>query len=262
MKVHVLVENSSNRGGPEGEHGLSLFIETKEKVILFDTGQGDRFVRNAEILGADLGKVDATVISHGHYDHGGGIAAFLEANGRAPVYVHRRGFETHLSLQSDGGYADIGLDPSLENNSRIMLTDGETKIFEGALLFCDVESTYPVPSGNGTLFSKIGNVLRSDDFGHEQSLVLEEDGKIVLVAGCSHRGIANIVEKAKDMMGRYPDTVIGGFHLRSWSGGPGNGSEVRRVSDILLETGARFYTGHCTGETAYGQMKEALGDRI
>ncbi len=261
MKVHVLVDNTSIPEGPEGEHGLSLFIESGESKILFDTGQGDRFVRNAREAGINLSEVQAAVVSHGHYDHGGGIVHFLNVNKTAPIYVHKDAFRPHLALR-DGKCTDIGLNPDLKNNNRIILTDGTIEIAEGFTLFGNVGSRYSLPSGNKNLLTGTEDDCLPDDFTHEQNLIIEEDGKAVLITGCSHRGIANIVARAEEILGRFPDTVIGGFHLRIVSGDAGNESDIRETSEVLLQTGAQFYTGHCTDENAYKKMKEVLNEKL
>ena len=108
MKITALIENTSARGLPT-EHGLSLFVETAEHKFLFDMGQTDLFARNAETLGVDLSKVDFAVLSHGHYDHGGGLNTFLALNDHAPVYMSRYAFEPHYN----GTEKNIGLDQGL-----------------------------------------------------------------------------------------------------------------------------------------------------
>ncbi len=105
MKITALIENTSARGLPT-EHGLSLFVETAEHKFLFDMGQTDLFARNAETLGIALSKVDFAVLSHGHYDHGGGLNTFLALNDHAPVYMSRYAFEPHYN----GTEKNIGLD--------------------------------------------------------------------------------------------------------------------------------------------------------
>lgn len=262
MKIHALVENSSKPYGPIGEHGLSLYIEMENQVILFDTGQGDRFVHNADIMGVDLSKVDLTVISHGHYDHGGGMNAFLNANDHAPIYVHNRAFETHLSLKVDSSYTNVGLDNNLKNNDRVILVDRDMEIAKDALLFCHVESVYSIEWGNKGLFTGTKEGPIPDDFEHEQNLILKENGKTVLVTGCSHRGIWNIVTKAKNIIGEYPDFVIGGFHLHKWSGDDEELADIRRLSEMLSATGSRYYACHCTGKAAYEQMEEIMGNSL
>lgn len=262
MKIHVLVENSSKPDGPSGEHGLSLYIEIKKQNILFDTGQGNRFIDNAKMMDVDLSEVDLAIVSHGHYDHGGGMKAFLDVNKYAPIYIHGRAFEPHLSLKADGSYVDIGLDSELKNNDRIILVNEDTKITKNTLLFCDVESSHSIPWGNEGLFTGTKKDPVPDDFEHEQNLILKENGKTVLITGCSHRGIWNIVTKAKNIIGKYPDTIIGGFHLHRWSGDKKELEDIQRLSEMLLITGSQYYACHCTGKASYEQMKNIMGDNL
>ena len=130
MRITTLVENTSVPGLPV-EHGLSLFIETKQHTILFDSGQGTLFSENAERLGKDLTKVDLMVLSHGHYDHGGGLRTFLECNDHAPVYMSRYAFESHWN----GTAKYIGLDETLAPNDRFVCTDG-TLVLDEELTLC------------------------------------------------------------------------------------------------------------------------------
>ena len=106
MKITALVENTCESGKYSVEHGLSLYIETDKHKILFDMGQTELFCENAKKLGVDLGKVDFAVLSHGHYDHGGGLAKFMEINKKAPIYIHEKAFGEHYN----GTEKYIGLD--------------------------------------------------------------------------------------------------------------------------------------------------------
>ena len=92
MKITVLMENTAARETLAAEHGLSLYIQTAHRNILFDMGQTDAFARNAQALGIDLAQVDTAVLSHGHYDHGGGLEKFLEINKTAPIYINLYAF--------------------------------------------------------------------------------------------------------------------------------------------------------------------------
>ena len=112
MRIVTLMEDTACAPAFACEHGLSFYIETNGKRLLFDMGQTGLFVCNAARLGADLGAVDIAFLSHGHYDHGGGLAAFLSVNSHAPVYVHERAFEPHFSHKPEG-IREIGLDLSL-----------------------------------------------------------------------------------------------------------------------------------------------------
>ncbi len=201
MRITALTENTTEYNLPV-EHGLSLYIETEDRTILFDTGQTDLFAKNAEKLGIDLASVKIAVISHGHYDHGGGIKTFLSINDKAPVYMSRYAFEEHYN-----GEKYIGLDKSLEGSERIILTDGVTKISDGLTLYSCNEKDKLIDLGSfGLNMIKDGKKV-PDDFRHEHFLLIEENGKRVLISGCSHKGIINIQEWFK------PDVLIGGFHF-------------------------------------------------
>jgi len=103
-----------------------------------------------------------------------------------------------------------------------------------------------------------------DDFAHEQNLIIDEDGKILLVTGCAHNGIVNIVQQCCEFKGRMPDYVIGGFHLSSRSKGRRyeDTSALDKIGGYLLDTKSKYYTGHCTGIEPYNHLKTILGDNI
>lgn len=232
MKIISLVENTSKKGGIKSEHGLSLYIEACGKRILFDMGQGEIFIENAKELGVDLSAVDIAIISHGHYDHGGGLEAFLNINENAPVYIRKNSFLPYYN-----GERYIGLDTAMAGHRRLIYTDGEQKIGEG-LTLCTIDVT---PDATGRLTERRGNSFVPDSFDHEQYLLIEEGGKRVLISGCSHKGIIAIAEHFK------PDTLVGGFHFMDMA-----------LDGELIERGERlnlldcdFYTCHCTGESQY-----------
>jgi len=122
MKIITLAENTSVSEAFRSEHGLSLYIETETHKLLFDVGASSLFAENAEKLGIDLSEVDVLVISHGHYDHGGGLKKFLELNDKAAIYINRKAFENHYSKR-DQGEAYIGLDQELFFNNRFVFLD-------------------------------------------------------------------------------------------------------------------------------------------
>ena len=262
MKLTVLSENTSVSESLESEHGLSIYIETTGHHILFDTGAGCIFKRNAEKLGVDLATVDLLVISHGHYDHGGGLRTFLEVNSRAKIFIHKQAFEAHYSKRPEG-VASIGLDETLLPNERFVFCGDQAVIDENIEVFSRVKAKRLFPSCNATLLMKRGDDSVPDDFAHEQNLVIQQDGKTMLIAGCAHKGIVNIVDACRDRLGQYPDYVVGGFHL---SGSRGNRSEAPDVVDAIGEylalTPARYYTCHCTGKENIQLLGRILGERI
>ena len=121
MKITALVENTSCSPVIGYEHGLSLYIETEKHKMLFDMGQSGIFAENAEKLGIDLSKADIAVLSHGHYDHGGGLTRFMEINDTAPIYLSRYAFEPHYN----GTEKYIGLDTAVKGSERLRFTDEE-----------------------------------------------------------------------------------------------------------------------------------------
>lgn len=263
MRITVLAENTALSPEYSAEHGLSLYVESGEAKILFDMGRTDLFLQNAEKLGVPIDQVDIAVISHGHHDHGGGLSAFLAANKKAKVYINARAFERHLSLKQGGVIGNIGLDTALLTSDRIVVAGEQMEIARGMTLFSGVTARTLFPRCNETLFMEQNGELVADDFAHEQNLILDENGALVLFAGCAHCGIVNILRRAEEISGGRMNAVFGGFHLKSPSLKKSEPPDrIRAVGEALSASGAVFYTGHCTGEEAFNQLKEMLGDRL
>ena len=242
MRITALLENTARRGDVQAEHGLSLFIETAHHTILFDMGQTDLFAKNAEALGIDLAAVDVAVLSHGHYDHGGGLRTFLELNSRASVYMHKDAFLPHYN----GTEKYIGLDPALAPCERIRFVDGARRI-GSHLHIAPLPSCFEASPASG-LTERVGDAFIPDDFRHEQYLRIEEGERRVLISGCSHRGVFPLLEVFR------PHVLVGGFH---YSKHPRDGA-LADVAERLAAFPTEFYTCHCTGEAQYAFMKERM----
>ena len=165
MRVTALTENTTEKDF-RTEHGLSLYIETNGQKILFDSGQTELFAENAGKLGIDLSAVDIMVLSHGHYDHGGGLERFMEINKKAPIYMSRYAFEPHYN----GTEKYIGLDTSLEKSERIIFTDGVTEISDTLTLYSCNDSEKLIDLGSFGLNMSIplsnryaSDILRADE---------------------------------------------------------------------------------------------------
>lgn len=263
MKITALVENTSNRPELRSEHGLSLLIEWNDRRILFDTGASELFAENAEKLGIDLALVDRLVLSHGHYDHGGGLKKFLTLNDRARIYIRTNAFDRMVAEKPEGGFENIGLEPTIQFNERIQFTEGQSLIEDGLEVFSHVTGSVLSPSGNSDLKRQAGNAFIQDDFGHEQNLIIREGDNLLLLTGCAHRGIVNILEYFKQERGEYPTHVMGGFHLHNLTADQDEAPEtVNKIGEYLNSTGALCYTCHCTGKNSYQRLKDVMGDRI
>lgn len=264
MKVTTLLENKTSCDTLRCEHGLSLYIETEQHKILFDSGASDAFWTNAEALGIDLTQVDLAVLSHAHNDHCGGLLTFLERNRSAKVYLQKEAFGAYYVV-TPSKCAYIGLDEALRGYmDRFVLTEGVTRLDDELTLFSGIQTHELLSEANATLREKVGEEYPRDPFRHEQDLLVTENGKTVLFAGCAHNGIVNILNRAEDILGRAPDYVFAGFHLYNPSLGQ---SEPRRLVDAVGERlralrATRYITGHCTGEEAYGWLRETLGDQL
>ncbi|EJX06809.1 metallo-beta-lactamase family protein [gut metagenome] len=260
MKIIALTENTSQQAWPV-EHGLSLYIELNGLHILFDMGQSNLFAENAARKGIDLEKVDLAILSHGHYDHGGGLKTFLQMNSHAPVYVHRRAFEPHYSLRSNGLHY-IGLNTELQYHPNLKFCDSYTYINNQLQLFTQTEGKYLCPPGNRLLF---GPALDTPDtFCHEQSLLISEGHLRVLIAGCAHTGIINILQKAQQLSTHPITHVFAGMHLtKSGLTATEEAAFIKQLAEKLLAyPGCHYYTMHCTGIEAYTQLKQYMQDRI
>ena len=252
MQIRVLMENSAASEALIAEHGLSLYIEANGQRILFDAGQTDAFAENAQKLGVDLSRVDLCVLSHGHYDHSGGLERFLELNDHAPIYMHEHATLPHYN----GTEKYIGISPALIGHRRIILT-GDALDLGSGLRLCtcnDLASGCPASARGMTV--KLGDAFLQDSFDHEQYLIIEEGGRRIVISGCSHKGILNIVKWLE------PDVLVGGFHFVKLDPLGADRDFLEDAARQLLERDCVYYTGHCTGEAALSFLKERMGDRL
>ncbi|KNZ40740.1 MBL fold metallo-hydrolase [Acetobacterium bakii] len=263
MKIVTLTENTSVSEKYKNEHGLSFYIETETHKLLFDVGASGLFAENAEKLGIDLSKVDLLVISHGHYDHGGGLKTFLEINDKASIYLSRQSFENHYSDRGNGDKVYIGLDQELFSNKRFVFLESDFVIDDELCIFSKVQGDKYKSTANANLLMEKEGVLVCDDFSHEQNLIIRERDQVVLLAGCAHRGIVNILDHMALNYDMFPTTVIGGFHLYNRSRKKPETKElIENIGSELKKTQATYYTCHCTGEEPYQMLKTMLGDHV
>jgi len=264
MKVTVLLENEACRAGVKYAHGLSMHVATDRHRVLFDMGPNAMFLENAEALGVDVKAVDVAVLSHAHDDHCGGLELFCKRNDRAPVYLQKHVWGEYYVITPDK-FRYLGLDKSLRKyESRFRLVEGRTVIDDELQLFSGGMGRALWSHANDTLREKIGADYPPDRFLHEQDLIVTENGKAALFAGCAHNGIVNILRRAEEILGRAPDAVFAGFHLYNPSLGRAEPRELIEAvaRELAARPGTVYYTGHCTGTEAFGILRETLGERL
>ncbi|MFC1495273.1 MBL fold metallo-hydrolase [Thermodesulfobacteriota bacterium] len=271
MKVTTLIENRPDKNNPDlkAEWGLSLHIDFNGHNILFDTGSSGSFAENAECFSIDIASIEAAVLSHHHFDHGGGLKRFFELNPKAKVYLGEAHDGECFCKVFGFMKKNIGLDHEVikANADRLITVKEPMEVLPGVFLFPQIASNHPKPRGNKRLYMKKGSSFTLDNFSHEIVMAIKENGKLAVFTGCSHNGILNMIDTvAKEFKGIPIKTVIGGFHLVStppFNLMAGNRSEVEELAEAVLEYPVEMtYTGHCTGTKAFSVLKDAMGDRI
>ena len=262
IRIVVLLENTKESSNLKCKHGLSLYAETEAHKILFDMGPNALFLKNAKVLGVDIADIDIAVISHGHVDHCGGLKYFLEKNQKAKIYIRPQAAEKHyVKVLGIPFYA--GIDRSLLSSDRFVWTDDTHVIDNELMLFSGVTGQFPLPKSDDNLFVKANGKMVADDFFHEQNLMITSGDSRILLCGCAHAGIVNILRRAEGLIGSPPTAVIGGMHLYEPTKKRYESDEyIDGVTAALSEIPSSYDTCHCTGEKAYERMKVRLGARL
>lgn len=259
MKIITLVENTCGDERCTAEHGLSLYIETQKHKLLLDTGQTDAVVKNAEVLGVDLSAVDTVILSHGHYDHSGGILPVSKINSTTRIIMQQKAAEPHYN-----GERYIGIDKDILNLPNIQLIDGDMQLDDELFLFSGITGRRCYPQGNLKLSRLENGVKVPDDFSHEQCLVITQGDKRWLLSGCSHNGILNILDRYREIFQSEPDFCLTGFHMMKKDGEHTDEEKavIIQTAEELSKMHTVFYSGHCTGIPAFEMMKGIMGDKL
>jgi len=260
-RVTVLCENSVMRPrGLLGEHGFAALVERDGETVLFDTGQGLALFQNAQTLGIDLASVKKVVLSHGHNDHTGGLAGLLELGGEPDIYAHPDVFmsryweakgasKEQISIPfSRSYYEDLG--------ARFHLSEKSQEVAGGIVTTGEVERVTPFEKGDASLFRSPedggGKDLQPDDL----SLVIEGEEGLIVLLGCAHAGLVNILNHVKGMFpGKKIRTVMGGTHL-GFSGEEQLAGTIEAMTKMGIE---QVGASHCTGLAGASRLREALG---
>lgn len=263
MRITTLIENSAHPMDAvlEVEHGLSFFIEYQGHVLMSDLGATAAFAENAVLLGVDLALVEAVTISHHHYDHGGGLARFIMENAQADVYLRRCASTEFIAQEGEDEPKQIGLDQTIlkASEERIVYVDRQQEILPGVHVLTHIPVVHTRPSGDTRLKMVQNGEIVPDSFDHEMVTILEEKSGLVVLTGCAHSGVLNMIEAVRQAFpGKPISAVIGGFHLRREKP-----EDIRKIGETLVKMDIpAIYTGQCTGAGAMEILELVLGGRF
>lgn len=255
-KITTLVENCVYGRKLQAEHGLSLYVESQDCSLLFDTGASDLFIRNARLLNIDLQKIDYLVLSHGHSDHTGGLRYFLELNTKATVVCKREIFSPKFKDDRENGLKHS----RTYDLSRFHFIDRQTELVPGVFLLPSIE----IIDQEDTHFERFRVKLEDgsslpDTFQDELAMVLMEDDGLSVISACSHRGITNIMRTVRTAFPALTcKLLLGGFHIHH--------AEAHKYEIIAkyLQEDLPHQIGvcHCTGVDKYASFYKDFGERI
>ena len=180
IKITTLVENSVYGKGLQGEHGLSLLVDTGEHRLLFDTGASDLFIRNARILGIDLKEVDFLVLSHGHRDHTGGLHHFLAVNDKAQVVCKRELFQPKFKDERENGV----MQPDALDSTRFRFVDEVTELCRSVIVIPQLPDTDEEDTHFEHIFTWAEGRKQADTFTDELALVLKQGAEVSVLSAC------------------------------------------------------------------------------
>ncbi len=262
LTITTLIENMPDvKGELVAEHGLSLYIEFRGKRILFDTGQTGVFLDNAKRLGKSMKNLDMILISHGHYDHSGGVPLLVQNLDNATKMIVGDGFfEKKNKKLPDGSYHYNG-NPFTEEDlpaEKIVLkkiTEDVTYLTEDIILFKNFLQVSEFEQLNPKFFLQKGETFVQDDFSEELVLGLRTEKGLVLVAGCSHVGICNILQSVAERVQEPVYAVLGGTHLIE-----ADEERLVKTMQTFRKCGvAKVAVSHCTGEKGIACAQAEFG---
>jgi 7,8-dihydropterin-6-yl-methyl-4-(beta-D-ribofuranosyl)aminobenzene 5'-phosphate synthase len=289
IAITTLAENTVNIGGLQGEHGLAFLVRFGRRKLLFDTGQTDLCVSNAQQMGLTLDDLEGVVLSHGHYDHTGGIAAVCEQAAGARLFMHPAATEPKYTMNADGSSRWIGMKegslaaigragneeardstagsgtigqrriaPSIGIHQRdVIWTKAPCEVMNGIWVTGEIPRRTPFEDTGGQFYGD-ANCTEPDRLLDDQALFFETPKGTVVLLGCSHAGVANTLKYILELTERRAIyAVIGGMHLLTAS----EGRLQRTLQSFRDWDIKKISPAHCTGMNAVAQIWAAFPER-
>ena len=265
MQLAIICENTVGRPiSACGEHGFACLVKTQAGTWLFDTGSGESLLANLTALEHDAHQIDGIILSHGHYDHCGGLLPLLKTIGSRPVYAHSQIFDERF-WQGEHEWRDISL-PYMRSDlesagARFNFSDTFKELFPGLYFSGAIPRLNPLESGDPHLVRRTVDQKEwvVDDFPDDAALAIETSKGLVVLLGCAHAGLINTVEHFRDKLGKPRiHAIIGGTHL-----GPASDEQFAATLDYLTQLGFdRLGVSHCTGQIRSAQLHARFPSKV
>jgi len=265
-RITILCENLVGRLVGLGEHGFSAFIETDKGNYLFDTGSGRSIVPNSLTLSKDLKSTKKIFLSHGHYDHTGGLPEVLRMRGKVDVHAHPHVFSDRIAVLKENGEETkrfVGLPYKkgyLESlGANFILNNDFLEVEKGIFLTGEVPRKTSFEKPDPRLFSEINGKTAQDIFLDDQSLIIDTEKGVIVILGCAHSGVINIIHHVIANTGKDKFyAILGGTHLDFLT--PEQLEEsIMALNKLEIE---KIGVSHCTGMRAAFRFSLEFGDRF
>lgn len=265
--LNILIDNRpspANRSHLLTEHGLAIWFEKDQKKWLIDTGASAAFIQNAEQLGIPVSQADYLVLSHNHNDHTGGLEDFFKHNTKAAVHASEWIKKSTCYSMKEETPKEISTNKKwLNDYAHRFVWHPQENVYltEHVALLGNIPSDYPLPAGNKTLYWQYNKEFLPDPFHHELAVLIHSGCGDIVISSCTHKGILNTLQAAKNFSGKAPLYFIGGLHLKD---GMEPEQGIARMAKILNTTypGIHIYTGHCTDDKSFDMLKIHMQNKL
>jgi 7,8-dihydropterin-6-yl-methyl-4-(beta-D-ribofuranosyl)aminobenzene 5'-phosphate synthase len=260
--VSVLIENSVTGRNLKAEHGLSYHLRCGRHALLFDTGQSELLQHNAQEMGLGLQEVEAIALSHGHYDHAGGVRLAHALAPSARLFLHPASLEPRFAGNPDGSSRAVGFTEESRQaiqhaGDRVVWTTQPTEVLDGVFLTGEIPRATDFEDTGGAFFLD-EECTRRDPLADDQAMFFDTVDGLVVLLGCAHAGVVNTLHYVRGLTrGRPIHTVVGGMHLLEASA-----QRIEKTLACFRQLAIRqLGPAHCTGVMPSARLRVEFPDR-